>query len=79
MAKTREEIVKKRILLYLCRLQNIEVEIDGDELKRMGYKPSPKFSKILKEIKKARLDGKVKTKEEEISYLREKFPQEAKR
>jgi len=78
MAKTGQEVVKKRILLYLCRLRNIEVEIDGDELKRMGYKPSPKFSKILKEVKKARLDGKVKTKEEEINYVREKFPQEAK-
>jgi len=78
MVKADDKMVKKRIFQYFSRLQNMEIEVDGDDLKRMGYKPSPKFGEILNEVKKARLDGKVKTKEEEISYIREKFSQEAK-
>jgi len=76
MAKAKEELVEKRILLYLSRLRNVEAEIDGDDLKRMGYKPSPRFKEILEAVKRARLDGKVRTKEEEIKYVRENFPSE---
>jgi len=78
MAKTEEKLVKKRIFFYLSRLKDVRIEVDGQDLKRMGYRPSPKFRQILNEVKKARLDGKVRTKEEEISYIREKFPDEAK-
>lgn len=73
IAKTEEKIVKKRIFFYLTRLKKLKIEINGNDLKKMGYKPSPLFKKILEEVKKAKLNGQVKTKEEEINYVRKKF------
>jgi len=73
MAKTEDNTVKKRIALYFTRLSKVELEIDGNDLKRMGYKPSPQFSKILEETKKAKLDGLIKTREEEIEFVRKNF------
>jgi len=75
MAIAKDDIVEKRIVLYLSHLQKIELEITGDDLKKMGYKPSPEFSRILEETKKAKLDGLVKTVEEEVEFIRKNFAQ----
>jgi len=72
-AKTEEKIVKKRIFFYLTRLKKLKIEVNGNDLKKMGYKPSPLFKKIFKEVKKAKLNGQVKTKEEEINYVKKNF------
>jgi len=72
-AKAEEKIVKKRIFFYFTRLKKLKIEIDGNDLKKMGYKPSPLFKKILEEVKKAKLNGQIKTKEEEINYVRKRF------
>ena len=73
MAKTKSKQVKKRIIFYLSTLQKVKVQVRGDDLKKMGFRPSPKFSQILEEVKKAKLDGLVKTKQEEIEFIRKKF------
>ncbi len=72
-AKAEEKIVKKRIFFYFTRLKKLKIEVNGNDLKKMGYKPSPLFKKIFEEVKKAKLNGQVKTKEEEINYVRKKF------
>jgi len=79
MAKARDKLVKKRILLYLTRLRLVEIEVDGEDLKNMGYRPSPRFSQILEDVRRAKLDGLVKNKKEEINYIKEKFPPEEKK
>jgi len=73
MARAKNNLVKKRIILYLTHLQKINLEINGNDLKRMGYKPSPEFSRILEETKKAKLNGLLKTREEEIEFIRKNF------
>ena len=74
IAKTRDKMLERRIFHYLAKLKQVKVEIDGNDLKRLGYSPSPRFSQILEELKKTRLDGRIKTKEEEIKYVRDNFP-----
>ncbi|MFQ6066876.1 MAG: CBS domain-containing protein, partial [bacterium] len=74
MAKTRQKLLERRIFHYLSKLKRMRVEIDGNDLKRLGYPPSPRFSQILEELRKARLDGRIRTKEEEIEYVRNNFP-----
>ena len=78
IAKTGEKMLERRIFHYLAKLKQVKVEIDGNDLKRLGYLPSPRFSQILQELKKARLDGRIKTKEEEIKYVRDNFSPEEK-
>lgn len=73
MARTKSSGVKKRIILYLSSLDKVKLQISGNDLKKMNYKPSPRFSHILDEVKKAKLNGMVKTKEEEIEFIRKNF------
>jgi len=73
MAKTKSNLIKKRIILYLFSLTKIELEVNGNDLKKMGYHPSPKFSCILEKVKKAKLDGVISTKKEEIEFIRKNF------
>jgi len=73
MAGTESKLVKKRVILYLSSLQKVTLEISGNDLKKMGYRPSPEFSRILEEAKKAKLNGSIKTREEEIDFIRKNF------
>ncbi|MBE0477575.1 CBS domain-containing protein [Candidatus Aerophobetes bacterium] len=73
VARTKSKLVKRRIISYLSSLCKVKLEISGEDLKKLNYKPSPEFSRILEEVKKAKLNGVVKTKEEEIEFIRKKF------
>ena len=78
MAKTKKKIVKKKIFLFLSKLKGIKTKVNGDDLKKIGYKPSPKFKEILEEVKKVKLDGLLTTKKEEMDYIKIKFSREEK-
>jgi tRNA nucleotidyltransferase (CCA-adding enzyme) len=74
MAKARDEEQKKAISLYLTTLRKIKPELSGKDLQTMGYKPGPIFKKILTALLDARLDRKVKNREDEIRFVKERFP-----
>jgi len=58
--------VKRRVCLFLERLRNISLEVNGEELKRLGIPEGPILGKVLRELFNAKLNGKIKRKEEEI-------------
>jgi tRNA nucleotidyltransferase (CCA-adding enzyme) len=60
----------KNIKKYLTDLSSLCLEINGNTLKDMGYKPSEKFKDVLEKLFKMKLDGRIKNKEEEISNLK---------
>lgn len=74
MAKTDDEKVKKAISLFLKDLINVELALNGNDLIAMGYKPSKLFTKIFETLIRERVNGTVKTKEEEISFVKKHFP-----
>ncbi len=45
----------------------------GEDLIAAGYKPGPAFKKILTEVEDAQLEGTVKTKDEAMAWVRERF------
>ena len=47
--------------------------LTGDDLREMGYKPGPAFSRILGSLEDAQLEGKVSTRDEATRYVRSKF------
>jgi tRNA nucleotidyltransferase (CCA-adding enzyme) len=62
---------KKRaagIKRYLDELKHIKIEITGDDLKEMGIKEGPEYSKILSAVMKAKLDGRAETREEQLEF-----------
>jgi len=73
LAKARPQKVKKQITLHLTDYRNVKLKLGGKELRALGIKPGPQFKKILQETLYAKLDGKVKTKGEELSFIKKRY------
>lgn len=63
-------LVAERLHLYLNKLRYVKISLDGEALKRMGIPPGPQLGEIIRALKDARLDGKVKTRKEEEELVR---------
>jgi tRNA nucleotidyltransferase (CCA-adding enzyme) len=72
MAKAKQERAKKYISLYLTNLRNVKVTLTGVDLKALGIPPGPKYRKILDELLDAKLDGVIRSHEDEIEYVKKK-------
>lgn len=63
---------RRKIQDYLSKFRNVRIFATGDDLKRFGFKPGPLYTKLLDALRFAHLDGKVRTKQEEIKFLNTK-------
>ncbi len=70
MAATKKEIVKRSISNYFTRLRYVHTVISGKDLKKMKIKPGPVFREILQAVLEAKLNGKLKTKSDELAFVR---------
>ena len=70
MAVTKNREVKRAMSLYFTRLRQTKTIIRGKDLKEMGCEPGPVFSKILDQVLDARLNGTVKTVNDEIKFAK---------
>jgi tRNA nucleotidyltransferase (CCA-adding enzyme) len=73
MVCTGSEMAKKRISLYHTRLRNVTITISGKDLLDMGLAPGPVFSKTLQAVLEAKLNGMVKTREDEFAFIRSRI------
>jgi tRNA nucleotidyltransferase (CCA-adding enzyme) len=73
MAATPSQIATKRFSYYLTSLRSVEPELTGREIRAFGFKPGPIYREILDRLRDARLDGKVRNKEEEIRMVQHEF------
>ncbi len=64
--------VKKRVSLFLEELRHINLALKGEDLIQLGIAEGPQMGKILQELFQAKLDGKVKSREEEINFVLKK-------
>jgi tRNA nucleotidyltransferase (CCA-adding enzyme) len=69
MAKAEEKEVQKAISLFFTQLNAIKVSLRGKDLQELGIKPGPLYREILDALLVARLEGKIKTKEDELKYV----------
>jgi tRNA nucleotidyltransferase (CCA-adding enzyme) len=70
MAATKKQKVKKAISRYFTKLRQVNITLKGRDLKKMDLKPGPIYREILQALFDARLDGKLKTKADEIEFAR---------
>ncbi|UCF91311.1 MAG: CBS domain-containing protein [Desulfobacterales bacterium] len=70
MAATKYEKVKKSISHYFTQLRHVSISLKGQDLKKMGLNPGPVFREILQATLNAKLDGRLKTREDEIEFAR---------
>jgi tRNA nucleotidyltransferase (CCA-adding enzyme) len=73
MARTSQPSVKKALSSYFIHLQNCSVHVTGNDLIHMGIKPGKIYSRILRDLQCAVLDGKVAGKKSELEYIRKKY------
>ncbi len=70
---TDSKEVRERILRYQTSWQFEQPEISGDDLREMGLEPGPLFGDLLERLRDARLNGDVRTREEEMALI-ERIP-----
>ncbi|HCD39285.1 MAG TPA: hypothetical protein DEQ77_11350 [Candidatus Omnitrophica bacterium] len=70
--KARQQKIRNKITDFLFFHKGIQIHLNGEELKALGMAPGPRFKEILRELFYAKLDGKFRTKEEEINYVKHK-------
>ena len=70
MALTKYDDRKKEVSRYLLEYRNVRTELTGEDLREMGLKPGPEYSRMLKELLLRRLRGQVVTRQDEIDYVR---------
>jgi len=73
LALSRNEDVRRVISTYVTRLRHQRVELDGHALAALGLTPGVEFGIILKTLLDARLDGKVSSRQEEITMVKKLF------
>lgn len=71
LALISEEWVRERFHQVLLLIKNSRPTVDGSFIKSLGYRPGPVFREALDAVWRAKLDGLVKTSEEEKAFVRE--------
>jgi tRNA nucleotidyltransferase (CCA-adding enzyme) len=67
---TESPVASQSIRLFLNKLKDIKVSLSGDDLIRMGIAPGPQIREILDLLHKARLNGKIATKQDEEEVVK---------
>jgi tRNA nucleotidyltransferase (CCA-adding enzyme) len=70
MAATRQERVKKAISHYFTTLRKTALSIRGRDLRELGLNPGPVYREILELALAAKLDGRLKTRANELAFAR---------
>lgn len=70
MAVTKNENVKKSISNYFTRLRHIQPSVTGKDLIKMGLDPGPIFKEILQAVLDAKLNGRLKTRNDELGFVK---------
>lgn len=66
---THNPMIRERIQQYHDTWRTMKPTVDGNTLKQMGLKPSPKFRVILERLRDAWLDDEIISADEEKRYL----------
>ena len=69
-------VVQKHIQLFLDKLRYIKPILTGNDLIKMGIPSGPRIKEILNLLLDAKLDGKVKTRQDEERMVRELMTEE---
>ncbi len=69
----RLPMVRGIISEYLLKLRHVRPALSGKDLKALGVPPGPEMGRILRRLREARLDGEVKSPEEEQALVKKEF------
>jgi tRNA nucleotidyltransferase (CCA-adding enzyme) len=70
MAKTENENIKRLISRYFTQLKRVKILTTGNDLMAMGFEAGKEFKEIFLKVLNEKLDGKLNTKEHEVTFIR---------
>ncbi len=70
MAVVKKEEVRRTISNYVTRLRNYRPKLSGSDLMALNIPQGPECGKILQKLLEMGLDGEIKTREDEIEFVR---------
>ncbi|MCK5553945.1 MAG: hypothetical protein KAJ09_12420, partial [Deltaproteobacteria bacterium] len=73
MAKTAKKGTKKWISIFFTTLRGQKPLLKGRDLIRLGFRPGPIMKEILADLLKARLDQRIKTRDDEVDYVKRTY------
>ncbi|MCH7896167.1 MAG: CCA tRNA nucleotidyltransferase [candidate division NC10 bacterium] len=65
--------VGRRVERYLTRLVSVKPALTGQDLRQLGFPPGPTYRRILDLLLEGRLEGRLKSRDEEMTFLRQRF------
>ncbi|MBU0544297.1 MAG: CBS domain-containing protein [Proteobacteria bacterium] len=71
MAAAKNEKAKKAISFFVTQLRQTKISISGKDLKDMRLEPGPLYRNILQAVLNAKLNGQLKTKNDELNFARD--------
>ncbi|MGQ4648465.1 CBS domain-containing protein [Lyngbya aestuarii] len=66
--------IRRKIWQYLTTLADVEAPLNGNDLRKLGYKPGPQYREMLDALLAATLDEVVRDKAEAQAFLDQHFP-----
>jgi tRNA nucleotidyltransferase (CCA-adding enzyme) len=63
-----------RIWRYLTHWSQVKAMLNGNDLKKLGYPPGPRYRAMLDELLTATLDGEIRDREGAIALLQQRYP-----
>jgi tRNA nucleotidyltransferase (CCA-adding enzyme) len=73
MARSKKEHIRKNISQYLARLQDVKIEVGGNDLQEMGIIPGPIYTEILDRVMEAKIDGYAETREAQLGLAEQLY------
>lgn len=70
MARQRKHELRRAISHYLTHLQDVQIAVSGRDIAALGLEPGPRYSTILRAVKRAVLNAEVSTREEQLALAR---------
>jgi tRNA nucleotidyltransferase (CCA-adding enzyme) len=77
MARSKHPDIKRYISLYFTQLKNVRLQVNGQDLLDLGYRPGPLYKRIFDILLERKLAGDLRNKKEEIAFLLSRFPSTA--
>ncbi|MDZ8107129.1 MAG: CBS domain-containing protein [Nostoc sp. DedQUE12a] len=74
IALQTQRVIRQQIWHYLTVLANISPILNGNDLKKLGYKPGAQYRQMLDDLLAATLDGVIKNKAEAEEFLTQSYP-----
>ncbi|MBW4591876.1 MAG: CBS domain-containing protein [Brasilonema angustatum HA4187-MV1] len=67
-------VVRRKIWQYLTVWRNVQPILNGNDLRKLGYKPGPQYRQMLDDLLAATLDGVVCKRDEAQEFLAKHYP-----